>query len=53
MPQMAPLWWDMLYMYTLISFCLMNFIIYFSMMKMNNNKNKKFNEENNQMNWKW
>nr|YP_010315908.1 ATP synthase F0 subunit 8 [Leptocorisa lepida]UNA68814.1 ATP synthase F0 subunit 8 [Leptocorisa lepida] len=52
MPQMAPIWWEMLFLMFLMMFMLMNSIIYFNktmtMMKM-----KKESIKIKQIKWKW
>nr|YP_010022276.1 ATP synthase F0 subunit 8 [Pentatoma semiannulata]QOL12466.1 ATP synthase F0 subunit 8 [Pentatoma semiannulata] len=52
MPQMAPLWWEILFLMFLITFLAINILIYFINNKninMNVNKNIKMN----QFNWTW
>nr|UPL65782.1 ATPase subunit 8 [Anacestra spiniger] len=51
MPQMAPLWWDILFIYFLMVFLMINMLIYF-------NKNYKpltnmMKKSINSMKWKW
>nr|YP_010222618.1 ATP synthase F0 subunit 8 [Plautia lushanica]UCC46081.1 ATP synthase F0 subunit 8 [Plautia lushanica] len=52
MPQMAPLWWEILFMMFILSFIMMIIMIYFSLQ---NNIHKKSMQMNNinQMNWMW
>nr|YP_010626158.1 ATP synthase F0 subunit 8 [Dybowskyia reticulata]WBK02994.1 ATP synthase F0 subunit 8 [Dybowskyia reticulata] len=52
MPQMAPLWWELLFLMFLMTYMIMNTLIYFmpkSYLDMLNKKNKSIN----QINWKW
>nr|YP_010374269.1 ATP synthase F0 subunit 8 [Deroploa parva]QVD38891.1 ATP synthase F0 subunit 8 [Deroploa parva] len=52
MPQMAPMWWEILFVCFILSFLMVNVIIYFNMnMKINMNKNMKKSFTN--MNWMW
>uniref|UniRef100_A0AAU7YS11 ATP synthase F0 subunit 8 n=1 Tax=Rhopalus nigricornis TaxID=3151526 RepID=A0AAU7YS11_9HEMI len=51
MPQMSPLWWEMLYIMFIMMFMIMIIIMYY-------NKNFKlksiiYNKKINQLNWKW
>uniref|UniRef100_A0AAU7YRW0 ATP synthase F0 subunit 8 n=1 Tax=Rhopalus nigricornis TaxID=3151526 RepID=A0AAU7YRW0_9HEMI len=51
MPQMSPLWWEMLYIIFIMMFMIMIIIMYY-------NKNFKlksiiYNKKINQLNWKW
>nr|YP_009485685.1 ATP synthase F0 subunit 8 [Carbula sinica]AVZ00821.1 ATP synthase F0 subunit 8 [Carbula sinica] len=52
MPQMAPLWWEMLFIMFILTFILMNIMIYFNM-----KISQKFYKNNynsiKQFNWKW
>nr|UPL65562.1 ATPase subunit 8 [Dicranocephalus sp.] len=52
MPQMAPLWWELLFFFTIICFLMMNIIMYFykqySMKKLDQKHIKTP-----QLNWKW
>nr|YP_009454509.1 ATP synthase F0 subunit 8 [Gonopsis affinis]AUF71504.1 ATP synthase F0 subunit 8 [Gonopsis affinis] len=52
MPQMAPMMWDLLFIYFMMSFMLMNILIYFMQKKLIK-KMKTWNYKNNEMNWKW
>uniref|UniRef100_UPI0030DF4B67 ATP synthase F0 subunit 8 n=1 Tax=Mecidea indica TaxID=3127717 RepID=UPI0030DF4B67 len=53
MPQMAPMWWEILFIMFIMSFILMNIMMYFfNKMKTNMNKKEKSNNIN-QMNWMW
>nr|UPL65795.1 ATPase subunit 8 [Megalotomus sp.] len=52
MPQMAPLWWDILFIIFIILFMWINTIIYFNKnLKINFKKNIKLN--NKSFKWKW
>nr|QIK50393.1 ATP synthase F0 subunit 8 [Chorosoma macilentum]UPL65614.1 ATPase subunit 8 [Chorosoma sp.] len=51
MPQMAPLWWETLFVMFIMLFLFLSTIIYFN--KMTLPKNSNFNKINSQMNWKW
>nr|YP_010311869.1 ATP synthase F0 subunit 8 [Grypocephalus pallipectus]UNA71177.1 ATP synthase F0 subunit 8 [Grypocephalus pallipectus]UPL65769.1 ATPase subunit 8 [Grypocephalus pallipectus] len=52
MPQMAPLWWETLFILFLMTFIFMNMIMYYN--KMNNPKmNEVKNIKINQFKWKW
>nr|UPL66079.1 ATPase subunit 8 [Idiostolus sp.] len=55
MPQMACLWWDMLFIYFMLSFLMMSTMIYFITYNDNNLicKEKNTGLLENQMNWKW
>nr|YP_009654839.1 ATP synthase F0 subunit 8 [Placosternum urus]QCI09407.1 ATP synthase F0 subunit 8 [Placosternum urus] len=52
MPQMSPLWWEMLFLVFIMSLMMFNIIIYFMQNKMNLNKNL-FKNDNIQFIWKW
>nr|YP_009654670.1 ATP synthase F0 subunit 8 [Hoplistodera incisa]QCI09199.1 ATP synthase F0 subunit 8 [Hoplistodera incisa] len=52
MPQMAPLWWEILFIIFFMTFLIINIMVYFSMnksMKIKTSDNKK----SNQLNWTW
>nr|UPL65679.1 ATPase subunit 8 [Homoeocerus unipunctatus] len=52
MPQMAPLWWESLFIFFILSFLFMNMIMFFN----KNNKPINLNEKMmkiNQLKWKW
>nr|YP_009346656.1 ATP synthase F0 subunit 8 [Graphosoma rubrolineatum]API85472.1 ATP synthase F0 subunit 8 [Graphosoma rubrolineatum] len=52
MPQMAPLWWELLFLVFLMTYLIVNNMIYFmpkTSIKPSNHKNKTYN----QINWKW
>nr|UPL65263.1 ATPase subunit 8 [Largus sp.] len=52
MPQMAPMWWEMLYLYNINLLLLTSFIIFHNKnYKMKSNKASKMNK--NQKTWKW
>nr|QWX95520.1 ATP synthase subunit 8 [Salapia nigra] len=52
MPQMAPLWWELLFFMFIISFLAMNMIIFYN--KTNSQKMKmNLMKEINQFKWKW
>nr|QWX95527.1 ATP synthase subunit 8 [Molipteryx lunata] len=52
MPQMAPLWWEILFIMFIMSFLFMNTIIYFN--KIPNKKNTENESINiNNLKWKW
>nr|YP_010310364.1 ATP synthase F0 subunit 8 [Daclera levana]UMY75899.1 ATP synthase F0 subunit 8 [Daclera levana] len=52
MPQMASLWWELLFMFFIITFMLMNTIIYYNkLLKFNKKINNKFIKM--EFNWKW
>nr|YP_009544118.1 ATP synthase F0 subunit 8 [Cosmoscarta dorsimacula]AZJ53293.1 ATP synthase F0 subunit 8 [Cosmoscarta dorsimacula] len=51
MPQMAPMWWTMLFLMFNLTFLLLNMLMYFII---NFNNKMKFNKMmKNQMIWKW
>nr|YP_011011070.1 ATP synthase F0 subunit 8 [Cymoninus sechellensis]WPW49238.1 ATP synthase F0 subunit 8 [Cymoninus sechellensis] len=52
MPQMSPMWWEMLFIYFMMLFLIMNSIIFWSI-NMKNKSNFKNLEKNKEMNWKW
>nr|DAZ87563.1 TPA_asm: ATP synthase F0 subunit 8 [Dichelops melacanthus] len=52
MPQMSPLWWEILFIIFFMTFIIMNSMIYF----MTQNKIKQMKKDKNeqkQMNWLW
>nr|AWN56374.1 ATP synthase F0 subunit 8 [Scaptocoris castanea] len=51
MPQMAPLWWEELYLLFTISFMMMNFFIYHYKQYKMTKQQKSFLPE--QLKWKW
>nr|YP_009654865.1 ATP synthase F0 subunit 8 [Pseudomictis brevicornis]QCI09433.1 ATP synthase F0 subunit 8 [Pseudomictis brevicornis] len=53
MPQMAPLWWEILFTMFIVSFLFMNIIIYFNKVfaQSDNLKDQKINAE--EFKWKW
>nr|QWX95536.1 ATP synthase subunit 8 [Laminiceps obscurior] len=52
MPQMAPLWWELMFFMFTISFIIMNMIIFYN--KHNNQKMKMpYMKETMQFKWKW
>nr|QWX95523.1 ATP synthase subunit 8 [Pephricus paradoxus] len=51
MPQMAPLWWELLFIMFILSFMLMNTIMYYN--KMNLPKKLLLVKMINQFKWKW
>nr|YP_010311856.1 ATP synthase F0 subunit 8 [Planusocoris schaeferi]UNA71164.1 ATP synthase F0 subunit 8 [Planusocoris schaeferi] len=52
MPQMAPLWWEVLFMLFMLSFFMMNIIMFFNLKMKNKNKLMKLIMVN-QFKWKW
>nr|UPL65393.1 ATPase subunit 8 [Parathyginus sp.] len=52
MPQMAPLWWEMLYMLFITMMIMTNILLYWNKNKNLNNKNYMMNNPK-YMNWKW
>nr|YP_010692668.1 ATP synthase F0 subunit 8 [Homoeocerus bipunctatus]WBV80556.1 ATP synthase F0 subunit 8 [Homoeocerus bipunctatus] len=52
MPQMSPLWWEMLFMFFIISFIIMMMIMFFNSNSLNQKYNKKLIKIN-QLKWKW
>nr|QOL00793.1 ATP synthase F0 subunit 8 [Xenogryllus marmoratus] len=52
MPQMAPMWWEMLFLFFLSTFFLLTTLIYFSTMKKTPNK-MKYNYIKKELNWSW
>nr|YP_010310377.1 ATP synthase F0 subunit 8 [Camptopus lateralis]UMY75912.1 ATP synthase F0 subunit 8 [Camptopus lateralis] len=52
MPQMSPLWWEILFILFILSFIMMNTIIYYNknikLIKTDNNK-----LVNKELKWKW
>nr|YP_010026161.1 ATP synthase F0 subunit 8 [Mattiphus splendidus]QOQ37013.1 ATP synthase F0 subunit 8 [Mattiphus splendidus] len=52
MPQMAPLWWESLFIMFIILFLIMSMIIY-HLIKPKKMKLKSLNKMVYQMNWKW
>uniref|UniRef100_A0AAU7YS58 ATP synthase F0 subunit 8 n=1 Tax=Rhopalus qinlinganus TaxID=3151527 RepID=A0AAU7YS58_9HEMI len=51
MPQMSPLWWEMLYIIFIMMFMIMIIIMYYN--KTTELKNNIHNKKINQLNWKW
>nr|YP_009694497.1 ATP synthase F0 subunit 8 [Eurydema liturifera]QEI26482.1 ATP synthase F0 subunit 8 [Eurydema liturifera] len=52
MPQMAPLWWEILFITFMVTFMTFNIMIYFNSGK-SINKNIKINKKSFQSNWMW
>nr|YP_010693410.1 ATP synthase F0 subunit 8 [Gonopsis coccinea]WCB99292.1 ATP synthase F0 subunit 8 [Gonopsis coccinea] len=52
MPQMAPMMWDLLFIFFMMSFMLMNILVYF-LQKSMNMKINMYMMNKNEMNWKW
>nr|YP_009465594.1 ATP synthase F0 subunit 8 [Eurydema maracandica]AUZ97275.1 ATP synthase F0 subunit 8 [Eurydema maracandica] len=52
MPQMAPLWWEILFIMFMITFMMFNIMIYFNSSK-NINKKNSLNKKSLQLNWMW
>nr|YP_010222553.1 ATP synthase F0 subunit 8 [Glaucias dorsalis]UCC46003.1 ATP synthase F0 subunit 8 [Glaucias dorsalis] len=53
MPQMAPLWWEILFLMFIMSFIMMSIMIYFLNNIMIKNKNISNKININQLNWPW
>nr|QWX95537.1 ATP synthase subunit 8 [Lucullia flavovittata] len=53
MPQMAPLWWELLFFTFIMSFIIMNIIMYFNKINYPKMINKMENKMINQFKWKW
>nr|YP_010463191.1 ATP synthase F0 subunit 8 [Bochrus foveatus]UUJ37715.1 ATP synthase F0 subunit 8 [Bochrus foveatus] len=51
MPQMSPMWWELLYILFIFSFLIINSIMHFYMNM--SNKNKMMIKNCFSMNWKW
>nr|UPL65289.1 ATPase subunit 8 [Appolonius crassus] len=51
MPQMSPMWWEILFFMFLMTYIMVNTIMYWN--KNNEMKNMKYNSTTNNMNWKW
>nr|YP_009488369.1 ATP synthase F0 subunit 8 [Tingis cardui]AWD31628.1 ATP synthase F0 subunit 8 [Tingis cardui] len=51
MPQMAPMWWTMIYMSTVTMLLMMMIMMYFQ--KSNSMKTKSINFLKKNKNWKW
>nr|YP_009643405.1 ATP synthase F0 subunit 8 [Physopelta slanbuschii]APO08822.1 ATP synthase F0 subunit 8 [Physopelta slanbuschii] len=51
MPQMAPLWWEFLFIMTLMMFMIMCTIIYFNKKNSINVKIKKINKKSKMLKW--
>nr|AJF94299.1 ATP synthase F0 subunit 8 [Corizus sp. 'albomarginatus'] len=51
MPQMSPLWWELLYIMFILLFMIMMIIIYYN--KNYKYKNNIISKKINQLNWKW
>nr|YP_009512140.1 ATP synthase F0 subunit 8 [Phymatostetha huangshanensis (nomen nudum)]AXI98509.1 ATP synthase F0 subunit 8 [Phymatostetha huangshanensis (nomen nudum)] len=49
MPQMAPLWWTSLFMMFILSYSMINMMMYFNM----SHTTKKIKMKFINMNWKW
>nr|QCF45709.1 ATP synthase F0 subunit 8 [Anthocoris kerzhneri] len=52
MPQMAPLWWETLFILFTMSFIMMSMIMYYNM-KINPQKMNKMSIKINHFKWKW
>nr|YP_009472950.1 ATP synthase F0 subunit 8 [Dalsira scabrata]AST10180.1 ATP synthase F0 subunit 8 [Dalsira scabrata] len=52
MPQMAPMMWDMLFIFFMIMFIVINIMNYYTQKKSFNIQNKDINKTM-QLNWKW
>nr|YP_010714105.1 ATP synthase F0 subunit 8 [Menida musiva]WDD39668.1 ATP synthase F0 subunit 8 [Menida musiva] len=52
MPQMAPLWWEMLFILFIYMYFMINIMIYF-IKKSEMKTNMKFNKSLKQLNWMW
>nr|QWX95519.1 ATP synthase subunit 8 [Spartocera fusca] len=52
MPQMSPLWWEMLFSLFTTTLLLMNMIMYFNSTPMSN-YTSKYKMSTNQIKWKW
>nr|YP_002735073.1 ATP synthase F0 subunit 8 [Riptortus pedestris]ABZ02115.1 ATP synthase F0 subunit 8 [Riptortus pedestris] len=52
MPQMAPLWWETLFIMFISMFIIMNMIIYYNK-NLTSPKVLKKNVMNNEFKWKW
>nr|AFY16900.1 ATP synthase F0 subunit 8 [Dicranocephalus femoralis] len=52
MPQMAPLWWELLFILTVLCFMMMNIIMYYFKQYSTKKMNQKFIKTL-QLNWKW
>nr|UPL65653.1 ATPase subunit 8 [Petillopsis calcar] len=53
MPQMSPLWWELLFIWFLTSFLFMNMIMYFNKSYSPLKKLKSNNSMINEFKWKW
>nr|UPL65354.1 ATPase subunit 8 [Meschia woodwardi] len=51
MPQMSPLWWEILFIMFILSFMFINMIMFWGIDSMM--ETKKFKLNNKVMNWKW
>nr|AVJ52262.1 ATP synthase F0 subunit 8 [Agonosoma flavolineatum] len=52
MPQMAPLYWELLFIMFIVSLIIMS-IILFHMPKITSSTKMNYNQLTNQINWKW
>nr|YP_010374282.1 ATP synthase F0 subunit 8 [Tholosanus proximus]QVD38904.1 ATP synthase F0 subunit 8 [Tholosanus proximus] len=52
MPQMSPLWWEVLFLLFLMMYFLVNIMSYFSVNK-SIVKNENSKKKPNQLNWTW
>nr|YP_010999375.1 ATP synthase F0 subunit 8 [Arma koreana]WPM93260.1 ATP synthase F0 subunit 8 [Arma koreana] len=52
MPQMSPLWWEVLFIIFVMTYFMFNIMIYFNKKNSLINKNSKNNKTNN-LNWMW
>nr|QLY89707.1 ATP synthase F0 subunit 8 [Sialis fuliginosa] len=53
MPQMAPLYWLMLFMFFLLTFILFNILNYFNFLPLYPNKSLYSSKKMNSLIWKW
>nr|UPI55367.1 ATPase subunit 8 [Manocoreus sp.] len=53
MPQMSPLWWEMLFILFISSFMIMNMIIFYNKILSPTKYSEGSNPKINQFKWKW
>nr|QWX95540.1 ATP synthase subunit 8 [Cebrenis supina] len=53
MPQMAPLWWELLFILFIVSFMIMNSIIYYNKIMLPKQTSNNMKSKVNQFKWMW
>nr|YP_010866023.1 ATP synthase F0 subunit 8 [Piezodorus guildinii]WGT93131.1 ATP synthase F0 subunit 8 [Piezodorus guildinii]DAZ87550.1 TPA_asm: ATP synthase F0 subunit 8 [Piezodorus guildinii] len=53
MPQMSPMWWEILFLLFISFYIMMNIMLYFNKKNNSIKNNKNMMKHNKQINWKW